>query len=136
VLTDYDQLTMSFQKDGKPVQLYGAPKPCPQESNLHQLQRLIQTNAIDSYLHLQLLPTDTHTTEPEKAHPQIASIIDKFHTLFLLPTSLPPPRPIDHKINLPDSSNPISVRPYRYPHYPYKYLSVKMDGLDGFGLDC
>jgi hypothetical protein len=55
ILTDYEKLTMSFTKDGQRIQLTGAPKPGPQESNLHQLQRLVQTDAIDTFLHLQLL---------------------------------------------------------------------------------
>jgi hypothetical protein len=37
IVTDYEQLTMSFTKDGETVHLAGVPKPGPEEANLHQL---------------------------------------------------------------------------------------------------
>jgi hypothetical protein len=35
IVTDYEQLTMSFAKNGETVQLAGVPKPMPEEANLH-----------------------------------------------------------------------------------------------------
>jgi hypothetical protein len=50
VLTDYEHLTMQFMKEGTLVQIKGEPKPCPTESSLHQLKRLLATNALDYLL--------------------------------------------------------------------------------------
>lgn len=55
IVTDFKKLTMSFNKDGETVLLTGAPKPSPEESNVHQFQRLLQTDAIDTFLHLQMI---------------------------------------------------------------------------------
>jgi hypothetical protein len=35
--------------------------------------------------------------------------------VFVEPTDLPPPRPFDHRIHLLPSTQPITVRPFRYP---------------------
>jgi hypothetical protein len=60
VLTNYDTLTMKFLQNGSVVELQGEPKPCLLDSSLHQLRRLVATQALDSIyqLHL-LLPSDT-----------------------------------------------------------------------------
>ncbi|GJX85258.1 ty3-gypsy retrotransposon protein [Tanacetum coccineum] len=34
-----------------------------------------------------------------------------------VPTCLPPPRSVDHRIHLLPNTKPVNVRPYRYPHY-------------------
>jgi hypothetical protein len=117
IVTDYDKLTMSFSKDGVSVQLAGVPKPNPQESNLHQLQRLLHTNAIDTCLQLQLITPDPSPQPPTISEPQIEALLEQFDSLFRVPTTLPPNRPVDHKINLNQTANPINVRPYRYSHF-------------------
>lgn len=52
IMTDYTKLTMSFSKDGTLVHLIGFPKSGPEESHIHQLQRLGTINAINIYLQL------------------------------------------------------------------------------------
>lgn len=47
----------------------------------------------------------------------IFNILHNYTSIFLPPTSLPPHRLIDHKIHLFPQTNPINVRPYRYPHF-------------------
>ncbi|MCH90126.1 hypothetical protein A2U01_0011034, partial [Trifolium medium] len=134
ILTDYEKLTMSFYKDGEQVQLAGVPKPSPQESNLNQLQRLIHTDALDTFLHLHLIVPDNPNTEPDTPHPQITPILDKFDSLFQPPTSLPPPRPVDHQINLTNPSNPINIRPYRYPHFQKNEIELQIKEMLANGL--
>ncbi|KAF7824408.1 Transposon Ty3-I Gag-Pol polyprotein [Senna tora] len=41
----------------------------------------------------------------------------KFAVVFEEPKQLPPKREVDHKINLEPGAKPVSVRPYRYPHF-------------------
>ncbi|GAU15122.1 hypothetical protein TSUD_08600 [Trifolium subterraneum] len=133
IITDYEHLTMSFTKNGHPIHLSGVPKPSPQESNIHQLHRLVETNAIDTLLHLQLIVPENPKQEKPQI-PQIESILTKFESLFNTPTSLPPTRPVDHKINLPNTANPVSVRPYRYPHFQKNEIELQIKEMLANGL--
>ncbi|PNX64246.1 hypothetical protein L195_g062022, partial [Trifolium pratense] len=66
---------MSFTKDGVSVSLAGVPKPNPQESNLHQLHRLVHTNAIDTCLQLQLISSDPQPTTTITINPQVENLL-------------------------------------------------------------
>lgn len=58
------------------------------------------------------------TTEHEVSfHSKLDQLLTEFSDLFAEPTSLPPQRIRDHRIFLKDGSNPVNVRPYRYPNY-------------------
>jgi hypothetical protein len=41
----------------------------------------------------------------------------QYPTIFEPPVGLPPARITDHHISLVEGSNPVNVRPYRYPHF-------------------
>jgi hypothetical protein len=47
---------------------------------------------------------------------RLQGILDTFKDLFQEPQGLPPSRPCDHRICLKEGSDPVVVRPYRYPH--------------------
>lgn len=53
----------------------------------------------------------------ESFHPDISTLLSKFSALFDTPTTLPPSRTHDHKIELLPGTTPVNVRPYRYPHF-------------------
>jgi hypothetical protein len=127
VITDYEKLTMSFSKDGETVQLAGVPKPSPEEANLHQLQRLVDTHAIDTCVRLHLISTIPPDNTPTPiADPRVTALVTKFASLFHNPTHLPPQRPIDHKITLAGNSNSVNVRPYRYPHFQKQEIETQI----------
>ncbi|GAU35886.1 hypothetical protein TSUD_383780 [Trifolium subterraneum] len=129
VLTDYEHLTMQFMKDGSLVQLIGEPKSSPLESSLHQLKRLVTTNSLDLSYHIQLLSLTNDTTQNPIHHPAIPHLLEKYHHLFEPPTTLPPPRPIDHRIVLTDGANPVNVRPYRYPQFQKREIENQIKAM-------
>ncbi|KAJ4788261.1 polyprotein [Rhynchospora pubera] len=49
--------------------------------------------------------------------PLVQHVLDSFADIFQEPSSLPPPRAIDHKIHLLPDSKPINLRPYRFSHF-------------------
>jgi len=117
VLTDYEQLTMQFMKDGSRVLLQGQPKPNPAVASLHQLKCLVATHVVDTFYHIQLLQPDPLPNTRPNYNPQIHTLLQKYQNLFTVPTTLPPPRTNDHQISLSEGSNPMNVRPYRYPRF-------------------
>ncbi|XP_042964611.1 uncharacterized protein LOC122298826 [Carya illinoinensis] len=47
----------------------------------------------------------------------VSAVLEEFADVFEEPVGLPPRREFDHPINLKEGASPVSVRPYRYPHY-------------------
>ncbi|GJR81104.1 putative mitochondrial protein [Tanacetum coccineum] len=74
--------------------------------------QVFATHMEDPYFEPQL-----HTkTGNAPIHPQIQTLLTKFQPLFHDPAGLPPFREgFDHHITLKEGSNPINLRPYRYP---------------------
>jgi hypothetical protein len=75
---------MSFTKDGQQIDLQGVPKPIPEEANIHQLQRLLSTDALDTYFHLQLIspsPISSPSTPIHHDH-RVTSLLTAFAALF------------------------------------------------------
>ncbi|GJU09147.1 hypothetical protein Tco_1125577, partial [Tanacetum coccineum] len=64
---------------------------------------------------LQLQPNPTCSLQDLSA--DLPNILTSFTSLFCSLPQLPPHRDTDHRIHLIPSTNPINVRPYRYPHY-------------------
>ena len=52
-----------------------------------------------------------------KANQKIPTLLTEFVGVFAKPVSLPPFCRHDHQIPLKANHEPVSVRPYRYPHY-------------------
>ncbi|KAL6332953.1 hypothetical protein AAG906_019964 [Vitis piasezkii] len=46
---------------------------------------------------------------------ELIVLIDKFEDIYQEPKQLPPEREIDHHINLKEGTEPINVRPYKFP---------------------
>lgn len=58
-----------------------------------------------------------NTTQPSSHPPDLSHLLTKFSTVFKSPNDLPPKRLHDHRIPLQPNTEPVSVRPYRYPYY-------------------
>ncbi|XP_019425047.1 PREDICTED: uncharacterized protein LOC109333920 [Lupinus angustifolius] len=86
-IADYEALQLKFMWQGKFTSLRGDPELLPKQAELHHLRRMMHTDAI-------------------------AEIFKVFATH----TTLPPSRSHDHSIPLLQGSNPVKVKPYRYPH--------------------
>lgn len=51
---------------------------------------------------------------------RIQRILQQHQQVFREPTRLPPSRDTDHAIPLREGTEPINVRPFRYPHHSEK----------------
>ncbi|XP_035834255.1 uncharacterized protein LOC118482726 [Helianthus annuus] len=119
---DFSIPEISFVKDGNTYTLKG--EPLAHQVSSSSLQSLIKKGSVAS-LHTinhqspQLYPPATIT----HVDPQITTLLTEFHTIFDEPNSLPPNRSQDHHITLTDETKPITVRPYRYPHFQKRIMT-------------
>ena len=119
VLMDYTSLSMKFMHQGQIIEFKGDDTSTLQPLTSTQVRRLVRTARATVYFHLSVIPLDTSPSDtPNLSYPPaIQSLLTKFASLFQPPTALPPSRSTDHHIHLTSNSQPVNVRPYRYPHY-------------------
>ncbi|GJU82174.1 retrotransposon-related protein [Tanacetum coccineum] len=122
---DYSNLTLGFFMAGRYLMIHGN-KLGTTESHHSHLNSILN-HTIDEFLlvqkrmnqhtaaMLQLQPNPTYSLQDLSA--DLPNILTSFMSLFCSLPQLPPHRDTDHRIHLIPSTNPINVRPYRYPHY-------------------
>nr|KYP40535.1 Retrovirus-related Pol polyprotein from transposon 412 family [Cajanus cajan] len=74
-------------------------------------------------------PQNTPSPLPPIFEPRLAALLHRYSTLFSTPTSLPPSRHNDYSITLLPNTTPISVRPYRYPHFQKQEIEVQVQKM-------
>lgn len=118
LLLDFNGLKVSFSKEGKQVTLRGVIE----EATLHnmtgkQLQKFFKKRVPKYIAHVaQFFILEVTYSEVPSLPTSISSLLLEFQDVFQEPKSLPPQRSHDHSIPLKPGSQPISIRPYGYPH--------------------
>ncbi|KAH0760251.1 hypothetical protein KY290_023744 [Solanum tuberosum] len=114
VLTDYTKRIFEFTLNGVKVSWKGDAPTDVQPVQLHSLRRMVVTNAISSYFHLELVSDlESSCTTPS----ELEVMLKTYEDVFQKPLGLPPPRSQDHKIHLVLGGGPVNVKPYRYPYF-------------------
>lgn len=116
-IADYNALSIKFYVKDTFITLYGDKHKGPSPAQFHHIKRLHHTHSIEESFTLQFQqigPTPDAT--PDHLHPEVAALLAQFSDIFAEPKGLPPARFQDHAIPLIEGSNPVKVRPYRYPH--------------------
>ena len=78
-----------------------------------------------------------HPTHPKPTHLRLLPLtylLSCYDQLFQEPAELPPPHLISHHIHLQPNSNPVNIRPYRYPHSQKAELERHMANMLQTGL--
>lgn len=127
ISADFATSSLSFKYHNAPITLTANHSANAHLSSYNTLQHLSHTNSIASCHLLSIIPTSNNTDSDKPSHistttkfnnlpTAIQSTLLKFQTLFQKPKELPSSRPHDHHINLLPNTNPVNVKPYRYPH--------------------
>nr|GEW10654.1 hypothetical protein [Tanacetum cinerariifolium] len=131
---NWKELTMSFQIGDDRVTLRGEPGLRRTEASLQSLARAIP-DISETYL-IALTRAEDTSTMVTSAHPAaLASLLTNYSDIFVLPTGLPPQRDHEHAIVLKSGTEPINVRPYRYPQLQKDEIEKLKDGSWRFCVD-
>lgn len=132
-IMDYRSLTLQFFCEGQFATLNGEKEKMPQQTTVHQLNRLSSIKYIsecyqltvaemaDNLEEIKIGSTDVDKVEivikfTDEMLESLRQLLSKYQGVFETPKALPPSRLCDHRIQLQPNSGPIKVRPYRYPH--------------------
>lgn len=110
---NWRELTMTFKDKGRKVTLQGEPGLNRSESSLQSLVKGITQVSQGFLIAVRQLEANDH--KEDRTHPELEGLLKAFADVFELPTGLPPPRGHEHAITLKNDTEPINVRPYRYP---------------------
>ncbi|GJR82346.1 ty3-gypsy retrotransposon protein [Tanacetum coccineum] len=112
------------------------------QGNYIQLQRV--SSNLDSHSSLQTflngqidqvsIKLDPPSTLNDEQLKDLSAMLSQFSMLFQAPQGLPPPRSIEHAINLVAGQGPICVRPYRYPHLHKDEIQRQVQEMFGTGF--
>ena len=127
-VADYKALTIKFFQQGNFITLQGEKCNSPQQAQLHHMRRLQVTEAIAEYFTVQredpYRPQDNWLELPQNIDPELALLLNNYKEVFKQPAGLPPQRLQDHKIPLEAGSQPVKVRPYRYPQSQKEQIEI------------
>lgn len=128
VACNWKNLTMEFQWDNNTHKLQGLRTPVIQSTSLQAISKEARHGSsifaicIDS------------SKGSEFIHPDLQSILDQYQDLFKEPTQLPPPREIEHHINLKEGTEPVNIRPYRYAYFQKAEIEKQVQDMLNSGL--
>ena len=136
ITNDYSSFTMQFVYNDQPVNLHADVYVDNSPASATQVRQMISTNSTSGLFHISLLPVNQleSTTDPPHPIPAINKLLLRYHSIFHTPSELPPPRHHDHHINLLPVTNPVNVRPYRYPNFQKTEIEKQVSELLNFGL--
>ncbi|PKA64689.1 putative mitochondrial protein [Apostasia shenzhenica] len=116
---NFKELQMTFTLHDKQIRLIGIKIPIIQLTREKHWAKLLQNASVALYIQFfsSLIavtdkPLQKLTIKQQK---ELDAILGRHSEVFTEPSGLPPHRTFDHQITLKEGTNPISVRPYRYP---------------------
>ncbi|KAJ4757403.1 polyprotein [Rhynchospora pubera] len=134
ILTNYAALTMEFCFQGQNIKLSGDASLLAHPLSPAGLNKMVASGGVSScFMCFQATPTSKDplffTTNTEQQSPIWAVLLDEFSEVFTEPSTLPPPRAIDHCIPLHPNIEAVNVRPYRYPYFQKNEIERQVSEL-------
>ncbi|KAH9696914.1 hypothetical protein KPL71_023390 [Citrus sinensis] len=130
VVCNWKDLTMEFEWEDKKQRLQGINPHVVQSASVTEVAKEIKQGqgvyAICFYTSLE----DSF----DKTHICMQQILVEYSELFQEPRQLPPSRDIDHNIPLKEGTEPVNVRPYRYPYFQKSEIEKQVQEMLNSGL--
>nr|GEV59653.1 putative mitochondrial protein [Tanacetum cinerariifolium] len=104
---------MTFQHEGEQVTLHGEAGLHRGAASLRALARGLD-DIVEGYM-VSLADLGGLEMPESQVHPDLDALLTDFSDVFSMPAGLPPSRDHEHAIILKNGTEPINVRPYRYP---------------------
>ncbi|XP_016186033.1 uncharacterized protein LOC107627725 [Arachis ipaensis] len=115
VTTHYGLLTMEFVVNNLPIKLQGNRLLQSEAISNKMLRRMVTSEVVTTMYHLKMV--DEEKVSEATIPMEVQRVLEEHQEVFEEPTQLPPHRDVDHNINLIPGSQPVSIRPYKYPHF-------------------
>ena len=119
-IADYESFSIKFYMGNTFITLHGDTGATLAQAQFHHIDRMQRTRSIDASFILQFQQLQQQIGDPGciPVHlpPDLTALLYAYLDVFAEPLGLPPPRVHDHAIPLLEGSNPVKVKPYRYPH--------------------
>lgn len=115
VITNWKTQTMIFDVEGQPVKLVGDPTLVRAQISLKAMLRTLKKEGNGYLLECNQIERKGKNSPTTAVPGFVREVIQQHRSVFQLPQGLPPVRGREHSITLKEGSDPIGVRPYRYP---------------------
>ncbi|XP_026433073.1 uncharacterized protein LOC113330481 [Papaver somniferum] len=116
------KLSISFLHKGQAITLQGTSnKPTLMLLSGNAMKIFIKKNTpalVGQFFSITMTPPPSTIPTP------IQELLNNFSDVFEEPTQLPPPRILDHQINLKPDSQHVNLRPYKFPYIHKKLNSI------------
>ncbi|XP_042758298.1 uncharacterized protein LOC122198198 [Lactuca sativa] len=113
--TNWKEQTMEFDIGGRKARIEGDKSLGKSLISLKAMTKTLGKEGNGVLVELSNVEEEPKVTNPIPSFLQ--QVVQEFECLFRDPIGLPPPRIREHQIIIKEGTTPISVRPYRYPHY-------------------
>ncbi|XP_063935341.1 transposon Tf2-1 polyprotein isoform X1 [Daucus carota subsp. sativus] len=117
VTTDWKKQVMKYEFQGEPITLVGNPTLIRSQVSLRAMRKLIRKEEGGYLVECTRMEVAVQGNHSSLGDPPefLNSTIQDFIQVFDTPQGLPRRRQHEHAIVLKEGSDPVSVRPYRYP---------------------
>ncbi|XP_017431908.1 uncharacterized protein LOC108339280 [Vigna angularis] len=138
IKVDWGQLIMKVEREGNEVEIKGDPTLTRRMVIPKVLLKEKEIEAMTLLWSLSQAEAVEADGEAERWAPTqeagLKQIMSNFDGVFREPQGLPPERKVDHRIPLKEGTEPISVRPYRYPHLMKTKIERQVEEMLNLGI--
>ncbi|XP_042958052.1 uncharacterized protein LOC122293563 [Carya illinoinensis] len=114
IFWDFNSMSMSFSVGNSKITLNGLKS---EGIRVHNGEGNLKSSLVRQQGWFLQLRAEDQGGKPANQVKEVDELLQEFKEVFAEPVGLPPNRSFDHSIPLKEGTGPVSVRPYRYPHY-------------------